>query len=197
MLYIEHTNQFHYMWSMEYRPLQYNVVIGRVDLSLCEQALSLIQHIEEAENASDHLEELGSSDHREFFAMKCEARLLLADIFRKLGQKNEAAKLLKGMKTFLMNISNQISSGSMSKKKLEFVKVSRCIWSWLARVLVMLDDVELSIIWLKKSLVAFFSVALPDFLSFYEEFLPMLQAITTSKSSTPDESRSPFQQAVN
>ena len=31
MLYIEHTNQLHYMWFMEYRPLKYNVVIGRVE----------------------------------------------------------------------------------------------------------------------------------------------------------------------
>ena len=31
MLHIEHTNQLHYMWSMEYRPLKYNVVIGRVE----------------------------------------------------------------------------------------------------------------------------------------------------------------------
>ena len=32
MLHIEHSNQLHYMWSMGYRPLKYNVVIGRVDV---------------------------------------------------------------------------------------------------------------------------------------------------------------------
>ena len=31
MFYIEHTNQLHYMCSMEYRPLKYNVGIGRVE----------------------------------------------------------------------------------------------------------------------------------------------------------------------
>ena len=31
MLHIEHTNQLEYMWSMKYRPLKYNVVIGRVE----------------------------------------------------------------------------------------------------------------------------------------------------------------------
>ena len=31
MLHIEHTNQLDYMWSMEYRPLKYNVVISRVE----------------------------------------------------------------------------------------------------------------------------------------------------------------------
>ena len=30
MLHVEH-NQLHYMWSMEYRPLKYKVVIGRVE----------------------------------------------------------------------------------------------------------------------------------------------------------------------
>ena len=32
MLYIEHTNPLHYIWSMELRPLKYKVVIGRVDV---------------------------------------------------------------------------------------------------------------------------------------------------------------------
>ena len=45
--------------------------------------------------------------------------------------------------------------------------------------------------------MAFFSAALPDFLSIYEEFLPLLQAITATKSSVPNKSRTPLQQAVD
>ena len=85
----------------------------------------------------------------------------------------------------------------MSEGKPEFLKESCRIWSWLAPVLVMLDEIELSVIWLNKSLVAFFSAALPDFLSFYEEFLPLLQAIAATKSYAPDESHLSFQQAVD
>ncbi|CAB3983517.1 ---NA--- [Paramuricea clavata] len=62
----------------------------------------------------------------------------------------------------------------------------------------MREEITESITWLTKSLLVFFSAALPDMLSFYEEFLPLLQAITVTKSSgTSHESRSPFQQAAD
>ena len=38
MLHIEHTNQLHCMWSIEYRPLKYNVVIGRVEWSYSNES---------------------------------------------------------------------------------------------------------------------------------------------------------------
>ena len=96
-----------------------------------------------------------------------------------------------------MNIAIKTSADSMSEGKPEFLKESCRIWSWLAPVLVMLDEIELSVIWLNKSLVAFFSAALPDFLSFYEDFLLSLQAIAATKSYAPDESHLSFQQAVD
>ena len=166
--------------------------------SLCQQALSLSHRIHPKGNGSNLMEEVkGSSEHGEIFATKCEVQLLLADVLLKFGQKNEAEKLLQEMKAFLTSIANNISADFMGNAKLELAKVSRRIWSWLAQVLVMLDEIQLSVIWLNKSLEAFFSHTLPDSLSFYEEFLPLLQAITAIKSHAPDQSLSPFQQAVD
>ena len=164
--------------------------------SLCQQGLLLCQHIERKTNGHNLVEEVGGSEHGELVT-KYEMQLLLVDVLLKLKQKNEAEKILQEMKTCLMNITSKIPADSMSKGKREFVKESRRIWSWLARVLVMLDDIELSVIWLNKSIVAFLSAGLPDFLSSYEELLPLLQAITATKSCAPDERHSSFQQAVD
>jgi hypothetical protein len=85
----------------------------------------------------------------------------------------------------------------MSRGKSEFLKISYRLFSWIGRTLVMCDETELSITWLNKSLLAFFSAALPDTLSIYEEFLPLLHALTVTKSNVTQENRSPFEQAVD
>ena len=69
--------------------------------------------------------------------------------------------------------------------------------SFRARILIESGDMEKSINWLHASLAAFCSVPLPDLLWCFEEFLPLLKAITATKPSAPDQSRSPFQQAVD
>ena len=167
--------------------------------SLCQQALTLSQRIEQTMDAGDLMEELGSSGRGEIFATKWEAQLLLAAIFRKLQNEEEAEAILQEMKKFFMNnVDFELSANSMSGGKPEFQKICGRVFSCIGRILVMLDEMELSITWLNKSLVAFFSVVLPDnLLSFYEEFLPLLQAITVAKSSAAHESRSPFQRAVD
>ena len=56
---------------------------------------------------------------------------------------------------------------------------------------------DLCVNWLCASLATFLSAPPPDFMWYYEEFLPLLQAITATKPSAPYESCSPFQQAVD
>jgi tetratricopeptide (TPR) repeat protein len=168
--------------------------------SLCEQALTLSLDVDQTKNASELVEELGSSG---CFPLKGEVQLLLAAVFLKLHKKEEEERILK--QEFLINIPDTFESFSANWRNLqmvtgkpEFRRMSRRLFSWIGRVLVMRDEIKQSITWLSESLVAFFSPALPDMLSFYEEFLPLLQAITVTKSSgTSHESRSPFQQAVD
>jgi tetratricopeptide (TPR) repeat protein len=152
--------------------------------SLCQQANFILS---QTTNAVEQAEEHGSSGAEKFLALKSEVQLLLAAIFRKLHKEEEAGKILEEMEEFFINIAD----------KFEFLECGR-LFSWIGRVLVMRDKIKRSITWLSKSLLAFFSAALPDMLTFYEEFLPLLQAITVTKSSgTSHESRSPFQQALD
>ena len=172
---------------------------------LCQQALTLSQNVDHTRNASELVEELRRSGHGKCFALKCEVQLLLAAIFLKLHKKVEAKRILKERQEFLINIAEgfeSFSAYSMAGGEAEFLKIDRRLFSWIGRVLVMRDEIKQSITWLTDGLVRFFSFfsagLLDDMLSFYEEFLHLLQAITVTKSSrTSHESRSPFQQALD
>jgi tetratricopeptide (TPR) repeat protein len=161
---------------------------------LCQQALAFIKNVDHTRNASELVEELGSSRRGKSFALICEVQLLLAASFLKLHKKEEAKIILKEMEELLINIAadfESLAANSMPGGKPEFLKISRRLFSWIGRVLVMRNEIKQSVTWLKKSLLAFFSAALPDdTLSFYEEFLPLLQAITVTKSNATHESRS-------
>ena len=163
--------------------------------SLCQQALILSQRTEETRSGSDLKEELGGWQPGEFFATKYEVQLLMATIYLKLHKGKEADKILRQMKAFFMNIAAEFDQ-SMLQDKPDFIKISGRAFAWLGRVLVMLNEIDLSIVWLNKSLIAFFSGALPNILSFYEEFIPLLNAITVTKSNGLHKYRSSFQQAV-
>jgi tetratricopeptide (TPR) repeat protein len=173
--------------------------------SLCQQALTLSQNVDHTRNASELVEELRRSGHGKCFALKCEVQLLLAAIFLKLHKKVEAKRILKETQEFLINIAKgfeSFSAYSVAGGEAEFLKIDRRLFSWIGRVLVMRDEIKQSITWLTDGLVRFFSFfsagLLDDMLSFYEEFLHLLQAITVTKSSrTSHESRSPFQQALD
>ena len=171
--------------------------------SLCQQAIALIHVIDQTGEASNLVEELGDTEKGHFFALKCEVQLLSASVFQVLQRKEEAKTILKEMKEFLLNIAvvfETLSANSVAGGKVEFLKISRRLFSWIGRVLILSDEKALSIIWLNKSLVAFFSVilpALPDMLSFYEEILPLLDAVTATWSHSIHENRSPFQQTVD
>jgi tetratricopeptide (TPR) repeat protein len=164
---------------------------------LCKQALI----IHEIKNGSEVVEKRGSCGPEEFFTLFVKLRLLLAAVVLKLRNKNKAESNLKDMEEFLKNAVVRFKSPcakTVRQGKPEFLISSRRLVSWTGRVLVMREEMEESITWLTKSLLAFFSAPLPDMLSFYEEFLPLLQAIIVTKSSgTSHESSSPFQQAVD
>ena len=168
--------------------------------SLCQRALILSQTTNST-NASELVEELRSSGRGHFFASKCEVQLLLAAVFLKLHKEEEADTILEEMVTYLVNIDEEFGflyANSLAEREPEFLKIFRRVCSWTGRVLVMREEMEKSITPLRWQLCEFFASALPDMLSLYEEFLPLLQAITVTKSSgTSHESRSPFQQAVD
>ena len=92
---------------------------------------------------------------------------------------------------------SSLSAEQLSKAEPEKLMRLGIECSLIARTHIMFGDIEKSENFLNVSLMAFFSAALPDFLFFYEHILPLLKAITTTKSSAPDQSRHPFQQAVD
>ena len=187
-------------------------------VSLCLQADSFM---------CDHLKMAESSISKEGIDSYHKTQLLLVNIYKKINvQENEFIEWrLQMVKTSYINIAGVYFSDSITEREPEtepetepemelnallvereakveslackvdpeFVKA----FAGIARVLVMEDKIEESIVWLNRSLVAFFSADLPDFMSFFEEFLPLLRAITATNTSAPDGSRSPFQKAVH
>ena len=136
----------------------------------------------------DLMEEVGASE-TELFTTKFEL-LTLFNIFPALRRSNENENIYK-------KLMNNVSADIMIDSKLERGINWRMHCLLKARLLIQSGDIEQSINWLHKSLATFFSTALSDFMSFYEEFIPLLQAITATKSNAPDQIRTPFQQAVD
>ena len=173
--------------------------------SLCQQAPTLSLDVDRSRLVSELVEELASSGRWKCLPLKCEVRLLLASVFLKLHKKEEAKIILKETLAFLKNIPYEIKSLCANPVVHHHLRLAfnrsqlrRRQYSWIGRVLVMRDEIKQSITLLSKSLVEFLSAAPPNMLSFYEEFLPLLQAITVTKSTgTSYESRSQFQQAVD
>ena len=171
-------------------------------ISLCQRALTFSQHVDQTRNASELVEELGSSGRGNYLALKCEVQLFLAAVFLKLDKEEEAVKSLEAIEEIcIKNIAVKAASlcpNFIARGEPEFLQISRRLNSWIGRVLVMREEMEESITRLSGSLVAFFFTGIPGMLSLYEEVLPLLQAITVTKSSgTSHKSRSPFQQAVD
>ena len=155
---------------------------------MCHQALLL--HNEYAQIMSETLE---LEERKPFVSEMC---LLFVAVLRKLHEEEKADKILEKIDEPIINFADQLESEPGFRK--QFPKSFRRICSDIGRGLVERGEIKQSITWLSESLLAFFSAAPPDMLSFYEEFLPLLQAITITKSSgTSHESRSPFQQAVD
>jgi tetratricopeptide (TPR) repeat protein len=158
--------------------------------SLCQQALLLHNEHKPIVRETLELEEFK-------LYLVCEVSLLLVAVLRKLHEEEQADKNLEGIAKRLTNGYEQFESAEPGFRKI-CPKSFRRLFSEIGRVNVERDEIRQSITWLSESLSVFFSAALPDMLSFFEEFLPLLQAITVTKSSgTSHESRSPFQQAVD
>ena len=146
---------------------------------------------QEALSLCNLMEEVGASE-TELLVAKFEVKLRLTsfNIFPAFQQKNENESLCERV---MSSVSADVISDLEPERLINFG--IHCLM--IARLLIMSGDIEQSINWLDKSLVAFFSTVLPDFLWYYEEFLPLLQAITATKSSSPDQNRSPFRQAID
>ena len=140
-----------------------------------------------------------------------EVKFLLKNIFPTLKMEDE--KIRQG--TF-MNSSNfmgdncvclvsdlpadlrgNISFVKMGKAEPEFLIDTGINCSLKARLLIMSGDVDQALKWLHASLMMFFSAPLSDFMWYFDELLPLLQAIISTKSNAPDQSHSPLQQAVD
>ena len=145
------------------------------------------------------LKEIDDLDFNTVLEIAC----LFKDTFSPLGQKNEDEFTLEEMKIKrLIKYSDLISKSQVSADKMSNAEPNALIDAGIicslnARLIIQSGDIEQSINWLHASLAAFCSAPFPDFMWYYEEFLPLLKAITATKSSAPDQSRSPFQQAVD
>ena len=134
-----------------------------------------------------------------------EVKLLLKDIFPTLRLKieNEIARqvIFKNSSDFLGDVSvhltSDIPADKISNGEPEVLINADINCSLKAQLLIMHGDMEQSIKWLYASLETFFSAPLPDFIWYFDEFLPLLRAIIATKSRVNDQSRSPFQQAVD
>lgn len=163
--------------------------------SLCQAAVTLGEKNDQIRKESMLMKETETPENWIFVPLKCEVQLLLATVFLKLGEKEKAKKVCNELKEILMNMAAIIESNPSNPLAARMPE-SR-LFSWIGRVLAVCDDMEPAITWLSKSLSAFFSHALPDVWSLFEEFLPLLHAVTLIKFNTVHESRSPFQQAID
>ena len=152
--------------------------------SLCQEALSLC----------DLMEEVGSLEEKKLKSMQMDVELLLASIYNTFWQKNEDENVFQEMKTSSVNCAD---TGLMRNTEPELLINLGIDFSQLARFYFMCGDIKQFVDYLNISLDLLFSTALPDYVWFYEEFVPLLLAVTASKSNTPDQSCSPFQQAVD
>ena len=168
--------------------------------SFCRQALNLSHSLDQTREAEKLMEELGSGEHGDHFALKCEVQLLFATVLRMLHKDEEAEDILKEIEEFLPNTAVVFESTSLVRiahcKQPDFIKISRRIFGWFGWILVMRADMS-SIMWLEKVLSALFSSPVTDILFCFEEVLPLLDALTVIKSRGTEEDRSPFQQAVD
>ena len=174
---------------------------------LYEQALSLC----------DSTQEVGDSFLTEKLGVVktiFEVKFLLKNIFPTLRLKDEDENTFQETKAEFLDCVDAISNirvrlrsdadfmGNVSARKIRNSEPKNLMnvgmnCSLKARLLIMFGDVDQCINWLYLSLATFFSAPLPDFMWYFDEFLPLLQAIITTKSRAPDQSRSPFKQAVD
>ena len=123
-----------------------------------------------------------------------EARQLLTNIIPMFLPKKDEHRFQREKNN--SDIVSSISAEQLSEADPESLMNLGIVCSLIAREHTLFGDIEESKDFLNVSLMAF-SAALPDFLFFYEHILPLLKAITETKSNAPDQSRSPFQQAVD
>ena len=151
--------------------------------------------------------DLTEADFKKIF----EILFLLDDIFPSLPPKNENENTFEEIKrektmTIADHVSNiyapadlmgDVSAVNLSNAEPDVLIKVAISCSLKARLLIYTGELDQSINWQDRSLAAFCSVPLPDLLRYFEDFVPLLQAITATKSSAPDQSFCPFQQAID
>ena len=162
--------------------------------NLCQQAFRLHELI--------LMEKVKGSEVNDFCTTILEVEFLSQNIPRKLQQKRQGENLLQEIRTSSKNIvgllkSKILSNSNVHEEIAESLKKCGIDYLLFPRFQFIVGCLEQSVDSLNQSFVQLFSTAFPDFVLFFEKFLPLLQAITATKSSAPDQSRSPFQQAVD
>ena len=129
-----------------------------------------------------------------------EILFLLIDIFPSLPPKNEDKNTFEEIKrgktmTIADHVSNvyaptdfmcNVSAVNLSNAEPDVLMKVAISCSLKARLLIYSGDLGQSINWLHRSLAAFCSLPFPDLLWYFEDFVPLLQAIIATKSSDPD-----------
>ena len=166
--------------------------------SYCQRAMCVIEIAEQLLGPSDVVEELTGDVRGKLFTLKCEIQLLLAASFLKLGKKEQADDITKGMSEFLENISavlQMFSDETWPEDKIGFSTICRHIHSWIGRAQSLSGRIEHAIGSLEESILLFVSDY--EAINFEQEnFLDVLDAFTATKNVVSENEIPSFSQTL-
>lgn len=168
-------------------------------VSFCHQALATTEVVDQFHGSSDLTDELSGLEKGEFFALKCEIKLLLAKNLCRLKKSDEARKIMREMNEFLGNIVvvlETYSSDTWPGGEVEFYKIQRRFFSWVGQTLVMSGDANVAVNPLMRSLTLFFAHSVPVTIFPPEELLALLDAMTATKEATTHQEYNPFRETL-
>ena len=172
----------------------------RKAVSFCQLALSTSKEEDDRMGSSNLIEEVGGPERGQFFAMKCEIRLMLASSFIRLKKLDEAVKIVREMKEFLENIAvvfETFSQNTWPGGEINFLNIRRRLFSWIGQTLVMSGESNLAADPLRKSLAAFLIGFFMDIVPPQEEVFELLDAITATKAAVASKECCPFRQTLD
>ena len=136
----------------------------------------------------------------EFFALNYGIQKLLVTALSRLNKLDDSRKMMEKMIEFLRDIADTFemtSDGTATDNDdVESLEISRRLYSWMGQALVISGEANDAVIWLTKSLSAFFALGLPNTIPAQEEFLALLDAITATKAVVPQVDHTPFEQTI-
>ncbi|XP_046862000.1 uncharacterized protein LOC124455394 [Xenia sp. Carnegie-2017] len=165
----------------------------------CQHALETSEFVDRLTGTNDLTEELAIGNG-EFFALKCEIRLLMASTLLRQKKLEEAQKIAKDLNEFLQNlfvVFEMFSKDTWPSGKNDFITIQCSLFSLNGRALVISNETEDALINLKKSLAIVFTLPSVQAVVTVEEIITLIDAITVIAAKTSiKKSCSPLQEAL-